>query len=231
MKRYGFIVLVLAALSVAGAEAVKHVNAQPGSQTDQTFKKQILKTVEYDYLLYLPNHYGTADKKWPLVLFLHGAGERGDNLARVKVHGPPMLIEKGHSFPFILVSPQCPKDVWWDAEGLNALLDEIVAKYAVDENRIYVTGLSMGGYGTWDLAIRYPNRFAAIAPICGGGTPFLAARKVEAHADLGLPRRCGFGGARSKRPDDGGRLKTSRCPSPVYRVRRLRPQFLDTNVR
>ena len=127
----------------------------------------------------ISNDYGTAGKKWPLVLFLHGAGERGKDLARVKVHGPPMLVEKGKRFPFILVSPQCPKEVWWDAEGLNALLDEIVAKYAVDEGRVYVTGLSMGGYGTWDLAIKYPDRFAAIAPICGGGTPYRAARKLK----------------------------------------------------
>ena len=122
------------------------------------------------YLIYLPKDY---DKKesWPLMLFLHGAGERGDNLEAVKVHGPPKLIEAGKEFPFIVISPQCPKDKWWDPDELKALLDEIVKKYKVDKDRIYVTGLSMGGYGTWALAAEQPMRFAAIVPICGGGDP------------------------------------------------------------
>jgi pimeloyl-ACP methyl ester carboxylesterase len=132
-------------------------------------------TFTLKYLLYLPGEYNTSgDTKWPLILFLHGAGERGDSLDLVKRHGPPKLVEEGKNFDFIIVSPQCPSRQWWSAELLNRLLDEIIAKYKVDEEKIYVTGLSMGGFGTWDLASEYPQRFAAIAPICGSGHPELA---------------------------------------------------------
>jgi len=108
------------------------------------------------------------------MIFLHGAGERGTDINLVKKHGPPKLADQKKDFPFIIVSPQCPSGQWWDAEAVNVLVDEIIAEHAVDPTRVYLTGLSMGGYGTWDLACRHPERFAAIAPICGGGIPFLA---------------------------------------------------------
>jgi predicted esterase len=124
------------------------------------------------YLVYLPPEYNSsAETKWPLILFLHGAGERGDSLNMVKRHGPPKLVEEGRDFGFIIISPQCPSKQWWSADLLNRLLDEVITQYRVDEERIYGTGLSMGGFGTWDLASEYPQRFAAIAPICGGGHP------------------------------------------------------------
>ncbi|MBN1853306.1 MAG: prolyl oligopeptidase family serine peptidase [Pirellulales bacterium] len=126
--------------------------------------------VTMNYLLYLPEDYSSREA-WPLILFLHGAGERGDNLDLVKKHGPPKLIEAGKEFPFIVVSPQCPKGRWWQPFELAAVIDEIVATYHVDQDQIYVTGLSMGGFGTWALAAYQPDRFAAIVPICGGGEP------------------------------------------------------------
>ena len=110
---------------------------------------------------------GTA-RRWPLLLFLHGAGERGTNLAKVAVHGPPKLVKQKKDFPFIIVSPQCPDDETWSNEVLFALLDEVMKKHAVDARRVCVTGLSMGGYGTWSLALERPEMFAAVAPICGG---------------------------------------------------------------
>ena len=124
------------------------------------------------YLLYLPKDYG-AKKDWPVVLFLHGAGERGDgNLELVKKHGPPKLAEE-KSFPFIVVSPQCPKETRWSDANHLARLDELLThltkNYRVDPARIFLTGLSMGGQGTWALAAKHPNRFAAIAPMCGRG--------------------------------------------------------------
>ena len=96
------------------------------------------------------------------------AGESGDDLSLVKTHGPPKIVETRRDFPFIVVSPQCPRR-GWNADAVNALLDEVLAKYRVDADRVYLTGLSMGGYGTWHLAAIHPERFAAIAPICGGG--------------------------------------------------------------
>ncbi len=151
------------------------IDMQTG-QHAKTFEAEIRLEIKRDYLLYLPEDYGNTEEKWPLVLFLHGAGERGDDLDRVAVHGPPKLVSNGKKeFPFILVSPQCPKDDWWTSNlqitGLDALITDIVSRYNVDEDRIYVTGLSMGGFGTWTLAATTPNRFAAIAPICGGGEP------------------------------------------------------------
>ncbi|MBM4090130.1 MAG: phospholipase [Planctomycetes bacterium] len=129
--------------------------------------------VRIKYLLYLPKDYDQKES-WPLILFLHGAGERGDNLNLVKKHGPPKLIAAGQDFPFIIASPQCPKDRRWEPFELAALVDEVVAKNKVDEDRIYVTGLSMGGFGTWSLAAYQPRRFAALVPICGGGDPIMA---------------------------------------------------------
>ena len=131
--------------------------------------------VSCGYWLYLPEKYNADKKNWPLVLFLHGAGERGDNLDLVKKWGPPKRAAGGEKYPFILVSPQCPSEEWWTSAKqittLDALLNDIVKRYRVDEDRVYATGLSMGGYGTWELAMQFPNRFAAIVPICGGGDP------------------------------------------------------------
>ena len=145
--------------------------AQPGEQQSQTFEKTITKTLGCRYLLFLPEGYGQQQKRWPLMLFLHGAGERGDDFEKVKTHGPPKIVQTRKDFPFIVVSPQCPEGDWWTkkTEVLINLLDEIITRYDVDTERVYLTGLSMGGYGSWALASEYPDRFAAVVPICGGG--------------------------------------------------------------
>ena len=139
----------------------------------QTQNKLVVKSnreLDVKFLLYLPKeHAAKPKKKWPLIMFLHGAGERGDNLDRVKVHGPPKLVEQGESMEFIIVSPQCPRETIWNDELLITLLNDVVKRYHADETRLYLTGLSMGGYGTWSLGLTHCDRFAAIAPICGGG--------------------------------------------------------------
>ena len=145
------------------------------AQQEKHFEAKITVTAKLDYLLYLPPGYHQSRQKWPLVLFLHGAGESGSDLAKVKIHGPPKLVEAGRQFPFILVSPQCATR-GWNPDTLNALLDDLMRKYPVDKKRVYVTGLSMGGYGTWALAAAHPEKFAAIAPVCGGGNPKDAAK-------------------------------------------------------
>lgn len=132
-------------------------------------QKEIRKTVAVNYLLYLPPDYAAGNESWPLILFLHGAGERGTDIELVKKHGPPKLVAQGQQFPFVIASPQCPAGQWWESDTLVALLDTLVAENRIDTSRIYLTGLSMGGFGTWGLAIQNPQRFAAIAPICGGG--------------------------------------------------------------
>lgn len=148
--------------------------AQSTKKTEQvkTFTGKITKSVSADYLLFLPEGYAAnKSKRWPLILFLHGAGERGTNIWQVARHGPPKIVQEKTDFPFIVVSPQCPTGQRWDNDVVLALLDQVTKKYRVDKSRVYLTGLSMGGYGTWSLGLEHPERFAAIAPICGGGDP------------------------------------------------------------
>jgi predicted peptidase len=152
---------------------IHHVLADEAQQQSCNLERTIKVTMKY--LLHLPKDYDQKPS-WPLVLFLHGAGERGNDLQMVKRGGLPKLIEAGQDFPFIVVSPQCPDDQYWEPFELTVLLDEIGEKYKVDQDRVYVTGLSMGGFGTWALAFHSPNRFAAIVPVCGGGDPFWAKR-------------------------------------------------------
>lgn len=146
---------------------------QPGVQSVAAMERQIV--VKLNYLVYLPADYASQER-WPLLVFLHGAGERGSDLEQVKRHGPPKLIAAGKAFPMIVISPQCPAGTWWRTDDLIALLDEAQAKYHVDPDRIYVTGLSMGGFGTFALAAQIPDRLAAIVPICGGGEAYWADR-------------------------------------------------------
>jgi predicted esterase len=132
-------------------------------------------------LLYLPRDYDEdREKLWPLVLFLHGSGEIGEDLDRVRESGMAKLAEEGRSFPFLLVAPQSPPDEWfWNSARLNALLDEVTSDYRVDPDRVYATGLSMGGRGTWVQAIEFPDRFAAIAPICGSIPELEEAKRIR----------------------------------------------------
>jgi predicted peptidase len=181
------VALIAAGASCAGAAAAKPAGkpaaspARPDPQVAHSMERQITVTIRTRYLLYLPKGCEKGDPKkarrrWPLMLFLHGAGERGENLDLVKKHGPPKLVAQGKDFPFILVSPQCPRSQWWTVEVLTALLDEIMNNYPVDPDRVYVTGLSMGGFGTWALAGAAPTHFAAIVPICGRGNSRDAAK-------------------------------------------------------
>jgi predicted peptidase len=168
-------------LSVASTVAIALLANLPAQAQQQavTFEKKQSGTDKLNYLLSLPEGYEKdPGKKWPLVVFLHGSGERGDDLEKVKIHGPPMLVENGKKFPFILISPQCPADSWWSYEPLMGLIEDAETRYRVDPKRIILTGLSMGGYGTWELGCRYPEKFAALVPLCGGGIPYMA-RKIK----------------------------------------------------
>jgi predicted peptidase len=138
--------------------------------TSETLDTTFTRWVHTRYLLYLPPDYATSQDSFPLVLFLHGAGERGDDLEKVTVHGPPKLARE-RSFPFILAAPQVSEGDIWSTDDLIALLDHLVSTLRVDPDRIYVTGLSMGGFAAWDLAVAEPDRFAAVVPISGGALP------------------------------------------------------------
>ena len=138
--------------------------------------KTITKRVQVPYFLYLPRDFEKEQStKWPVVFFLHGAGERGNDLTLVGRHGLVQQVLDGREFPFIIVAPQCPNDCTWDRslDELDCLLEEIIADYPVERRQIYVTGLSMGAYGTWHWAARHPHAFAALVPICGGAMPLM----------------------------------------------------------
>jgi len=148
------------------------ISASPLPLTGQYTKEHIDQntSAKSRFLLFLPEGYGEDDRKWPVIVYLHGASVRGSNLSRVKRYGLPWLVETRRDFPFIVISPQCPAGKRWvdiDPNRVLDVLDAVCSEYAVDVNRIYLTGVSMGGHGAWFLAHRYPGRFAAVAPLCG----------------------------------------------------------------
>ncbi len=143
-----------------------------GKQVALTFTAKVNgKDESLGYFLYLPKDYDQNKDKQPLLIFLHGSGERGSDINRVKVHGPPKLVDKGQHMPFIVVSPQCPEKISWNVDVLKAMIEQLGKDHRVDADRIYMTGLSMGGFGTWHFCCKYPNLIAAAVPICGGGDP------------------------------------------------------------
>ena len=193
LPRFSFLLGILLSLPFAAPaepEAGRMVKVTPG-------KNDLIP-----YWIYLPKDYASkADStRWPVVIFLHGMGERGSNLERILVHGPPKMIKRGKQFPFIMIAPQCPDDgrkgdgksksFWWNPEGpidkvKNIMEFEKKRLGRVDPDRIYVTGLSMGGFGTYHLVGRHPGYFAAAAPICGHGNRFPDKNALQrAFADL-----------------------------------------------
>lgn len=134
-----------------------------------------------EMLVALPEGYeADAERQWPLLVFLHGAGERGDSLAAVGVHGPLKERREGRDLPFVIVAPQVPEGGSWTVGRVAAAMDAAQEAFRIDADRVYVTGLSMGGYGAWEAIERLPERIAAALIVCGGGNPIGigAAREV-----------------------------------------------------
>jgi predicted peptidase len=142
-----------------------------GKQSEQSMQRD---SGDVPYLLYLPKGYDEEkEKQWPLMLFLHGRGESYGPLDLVTKWGPPKFAKRADDLPYILVSPQCPKNGFWNDEirqaGLLELLDVVSKSYRVDTDRVMLTGLSMGGFGSWRLAADHPKRFSCVVPVCGAG--------------------------------------------------------------
>lgn len=136
-------------------------------------------TQTLNYLVFFPDNY-TPESQWPLIVYLHGASLRGDNPLRLLAYGPPRLVTTWQNFPFILLSPQCPAGKSWNEVAmLPMLIRNIVDLYAIDEKRIYLTGVSLGGNGAWYWGAEMPETFAAIAPLCGFADPAQAAKLVQ----------------------------------------------------
>jgi predicted peptidase len=159
----------------------RQLSQSSNGQHPHSFKKKVSRNVTGKYLLFLPQDYGKTQKRYPLIMYLHGGSLRGDDVEKVKTLGLPQLIEEDKSFPFIVVSPLCPAgEIWTDTEMLIGILDEVISHYSVDAERVYLTGHSLGGRGTWYLAYKYPERFAAIAPMSAISTiPVWASRLKE----------------------------------------------------
>ncbi|HXF94962.1 MAG TPA: PHB depolymerase family esterase [Gemmatimonadales bacterium] len=160
------------ARGVLGALAAILPPALPAQRVETGFLDRTVTVANhtYRYQVYVPATYSTA-QPWPVILFLHGAGERGaDGLLQTNVGLGPAIRSHPSRYPAIVVFPQAPAESLWTgtpADVALAALDATLREYRTDPDRVYLTGLSMGGNGTWYLAYRYPDRFAAIAPVCG----------------------------------------------------------------
>lgn len=136
----------------------------------------------FPYVVYVPPQW-TPERKWPVIVFLHGAGERGsDGLRQTQVGIGPAIRWNRERVPAIVILPQAPEDERWigaPAEAAMRAVDATMREFAGDPDRLTLTGLSMGGYGTWHLALAYPDRFAALAPVCGGIVPAGSATSVR----------------------------------------------------
>lgn len=142
------------------------------NQQEKTFNRKVEKAFSGNYLVYLPDDYSPESKQqWPVLLYLHSYDARGEDLQKVKQEGLPFILRSGTKLPFVVIAPQCPTDDWWDSrwsvENVNAFLDEVLETYRVDATRVYLTGWSMGGAGSWRLSSDYASRFAAVVPLCG----------------------------------------------------------------
>ena len=132
-------------------------------------EEETLTRERLQYYLYYPEEYEkNKDTDYGLLLFLHGGGESGDSLGAIKKNGPPKLITEGKQFPFLILAPQNPyKRKWWNVRAVMQLLDTVVQNNRVDPDRLYLTGLSRGGSAAWEIAVQYPDKFAAMAVVCG----------------------------------------------------------------
>ncbi len=151
---------------------VKYWSEKGDLEFDSTFRhgmNQHPRSVTYSYVSYLPRGYDAdAAARWPLVIYLHGGSDRGTELKRVYSSGIPDQVHRGREFPFVMLAPQCPRHLRWSTDDwFESFYEEAIARYRIDSDRVYLTGPSLGGSGTWYIATRYPDRFAAIAPMSG----------------------------------------------------------------
>lgn len=158
MKRYLFLIFAVILLQACSAQS--HLIED---------ELETVTTENLKYYLYFPEDYDIErTEKFPLLLFLHGGGEAGGKLTDLNGSGPPKLIAEGNQFPFLILAPQNPHvKQWWNTRAVMQLLDSVIQENNVDIDRIYLTGLSRGGGAAWELAVQYPDKFAAMAVVCG----------------------------------------------------------------
>jgi predicted peptidase len=172
MLRIAFALAALGAIAVSGPAPVL------AAQTAMTSEGSIAN--DLNYLLYEPDDYAASNEAYPLVVWLHGGDQGGSDIEKVRASGLPRRIEAGESFPFLVFSPQNPsEELLYPIEKVKNALDEVIASHRVDRSRIYLVGYSRGGFGAWAMAEQYPETFAAVVPIAGGGNRHYLNRTNE----------------------------------------------------
>ena len=197
MKQFGYLVALLCAASMLGGcvttKSKSKTTVDTAVATGFINKTMTVGGKKLAYSVYVPREY-TPSKKWPLIIFLHGRGERGsDGLVQTDVGIGHAIRKNPERFPCIVAMPQCPADSGWNDrhDVIDETLAQSLSAFSINERRIYLTGLSMGGYGTWSYGAAHPERFAALMPICGGG------KTTDAPALAKVPIRVFHGGADS----------------------------------
>ena len=152
---------------------------EEGGEHSGSLRTTVTKQIDLRYLIWVPEPAAQPAAGWPLLIFLHGSGERGGNLAKLKAHGPPRYAAAGRRFPFVLVAPQVDVGDSWHSDAIEALRTDLVARWPIDPDRVLLTGMSMGGYGAWNYAVAYPEQLAAVVPVCGIGNVERAGRVAQ----------------------------------------------------
>ncbi len=176
LSRFSLAAILVAAMNCAAFA----LDPEPGKQIAASLEVPAVEgeaKEKIHFWLFAPANHAEKEKL-PLLIFLHGAGERGENLDKVKVHGPPKIVDGKADFPFVVLSPQCPNGRWWSAKQIVSLIEQAAAdpKLKIDPEQIHLTGLSMGGFGSWAVAAEIPGKLATVTPICGGGDPKTAGK-------------------------------------------------------
>ncbi|MCG7507770.1 alpha/beta fold hydrolase [Mesorhizobium retamae] len=169
-----------ALLSVVAVASIAFLSPIPAMADQTALTSSASIKNDLNYLLYKPSDYDSSGKTYPLVVWLHGGDQGGNDIEKVRRSGLPKLIEGGKEFPFLVFSPQNPsEELLYPIEKVEAALEEVIASNRVDRSRVYVIGYSRGGFGAWAMAEQFPGRFAAIVPIAGGGNRHYLSRTNE----------------------------------------------------
>ena len=173
--------ILIAAILLAAIQPGAAADGQPAERKGLS-RVTVVTAVRMPYLAITPANF-RSQRRWPLILFLHGSEQRGNDLNLLKVNGPPKYALNNPDFPFVVVAPQLALGKIWDGDAVAALAKQLIARFKIDPARIYLTGLSTGGYGTWSAALKHPERFAAVAPVSGGGNTVIPKHAEGAQLD------------------------------------------------